>query len=442
MEAMLQCVGNLALKVVWDRMREIAITGRQTGTSMEIYEPVRGELRVRVVPAAFQIVATHQKGVSVVKMPVSRISLITLPGFDEARNKYFPLAIKVRNEEAITGAERAEIVRLLRPLSERERQAAAEQAVSLVLKLFDGKELTDIDMAQAKDLMLRSLWQQFGEISVGLVERVFPELQSVKSVERLLDRTSLTTESRNATLVPAPTEAEVRELGIEINSLLQKARDWTTSDPENQILDHLLRPLVNDRLRELDRQMENLSLKPTTNSSAVPSYQEFDLNLRQSLYLVELQTQWREEFQKWKKSIPRYGVIIDEWFSEPDVISNVVRRFRGVREALGEPQLRDSRDRNFLDIFLVLKKYITDSNFTDGEENLMLERIPTDLAALGYILFDQRSILSARNQRLSLSESLSLNLMEHDFVSRYMSWYNTVPVRTLALNSINYHTPN
>lgn len=436
MEAVLQCVGNLALRVAWDRMREIAITGRQTGTSMEIYEPVRGELRIRGVPAAFQTVATDQKGASVVKMPVSRVSFITLPGFDEARNEYFPLAAKVRNEEAITGAERAEIVRLLRPLSEREQQAAAEQAVSLALKLFDGKELTDIDMAQAKDLILRSLWQQYGKISVGLVERVFPELQFLKSVERLLDRTSLTTGKRNATLVPAPAEAEVRELGIEINSLLQKARDWTISDAENQILDHLLRPLVNDRLRELDRQMENLTLKPTTNGSAVPSYQEFDPNPGQSLYLIELQTQWREEFQKWKKSIPGSGVIIDEWFSEPDVISNVVRRFRGVREALSEPPLRDSRDRNFLNIFQVLKKYITDSNFSDGEDKLMLERMPTDLAALRDILFDQRRIWSSRNRKLSLCESLSLNLMERDFVSRYMSWYNTVPVRTPALNSI------
>jgi hypothetical protein len=436
MEAILQCVGNLALKVVWDRMREIATTGRQTGISMEIYEPLRGELRIRLVPAASQSVATDQKDATAVKMPVSRVSLITLPGFDETRNKYFPLAAKVRNEEAITGAERAEIIRLLRPMSERERQEAAEQAVSLVLKLFDGKKLTDIDMAKAKELMLRSLWQQFGKISVGLVERVFPELQSVKSVETLLDRTSLPTGKRNATLVPAPTEAEVRELVIEINSLLQKFRDGAISDSENQILDHLLRPLVNDRLRELDRQMENLSLKPTTNGSAVPSYQEFDLNPRQSLHLVELQTQWREEFPKWKKTIPRYGVIVDEWFSEPDVISNVVRRFRGIREAPSESQLHDARDRNPLEIFEVLKKYLTNSNFTDGEGKLMLERIPTDLAALRDVLFDRRRILNARNRRLSLSESLSLNLMEHDFVSRYMAWYNTVPVRTLALNSI------
>jgi hypothetical protein len=104
-------------------------------------------------------------------------------------------------------------------------------------------------------------------------------------------------------------------------------------------------------------------------------------------------------------------------------------RYRAVREALSHPQVHDPRTQNPLEIFLTLKRYITDSTFSDIEGKLFLERLPDDIAGLRDVLFRSRRDLEARNRRLSLSESLSLNLLEHVFVTRYMAWYNAVPVR-------------
>jgi hypothetical protein len=224
-------------------------------------------------------------------------------------------------------------------------------------------------------------------------------------------------------------------VGTEINSLLQKFRDWTISEQEDKILDYLLRPLVDDRLRELDKQMKGLDLvSRSADRSTIQPYQGGELNPRQSIHLVELLTQWSREFEKWKTNLPRYGVIIDEWFSEPDVIPNVMSRYRAVRENLRRSLEHDLKDQEPLEIFLILKRYITDCAFTDDGGKLMLERLPADVASLRDVLFNRKQNLSARNRRLSLSESLSLNLLEHDFVSSYMAWYNAVPVRIFILN--------
>jgi hypothetical protein len=435
MNAILQCVENLGLKTIWERLRQIAGSGRRTGQSFEIYEQLRGDLRIRLKSADSPAGSEDEDdGIEVIR-PISKVSAIVIPGIDEAKSEYLLLAEKVRSGVNLRESERAEIVRHFQPLSDKERVAETEAEIILILKVFDGKQLTDSEEMQARELMLRSLWQQFAKDSADLVERACPELRSARSVESVLNQvTPPTATQRPPSLRPAPTEAEVREVGTEINNLLQKFRDGTISEQEDKILDYLLRPLVDDRLRELDKQMKGLDLvSRSADRSTIQPYQGGELSPRQSIHLVELLTQWSREFEKWKTNLPRYGVIIDEWFSEPDVIPNVMSRYRAVRENLRRSLELDLKDQEPLEIFLILKRYITDCAFTDDGGKLMLERLPADVASLRDVLFNRKQNLSARN-RLSLSESLSLNLLEHDFVSSYMAWYNAVPVRIFILN--------
>jgi hypothetical protein len=428
--AILKCVEDLALKTVWERLRQLARSGRRTGTSIEIYEQLRGELRIRLKSADSPATSDDESGTANVARPISKVSDILIPGLSDARAEFVPLAEKLRHGHNITDEERAKIVQHFQ-LSENDHPTEIEDAIVLILKVFDGKPLTDVEQAHAKKLMLRFLWRNFANVSPEVVERACPELRPVIPVEALLDPVRAPGAIHTAPpLSPAPTEAEVREVGIELNNLLQKFRDATISDQEDRVLDYLLRPLGNPRLRELDRQIENLALiSRSADANTIPPYIDTGLNPRQSVHLVELQTQWAREFEKWKANLPRYGVIFDEWYSEPDVIPSVMRRYRAVREALSHPQVHDPRTQNPLEIFLTLKRYITDSTFSDIEGKLFLERLPDDIAGLRDVLFRSRRDLEARNRKLSLSESLSLNLLEHVFVTRYMAWYNAVPVR-------------
>jgi hypothetical protein len=175
------------------------------------------------------------------------------------------------------------------------------------------------------------------------------------------------------------------------------------------------------------------------------------LNARQGLLCVELQNQWQKEFQKWKAALTRSGVVIDKWFYEPDAISNVVARFRELKEAVKrEPALLRSTNsglnvphRQILqDVFSSLKRYVTESDFTDAEGRLMLGHLPTYLAKLRDTLFDHRRILNAQKELLSLSKSVSLNLSEHEFIDRYMAWYNSVMVSTPVLDHLKLHLIN
>ena len=435
MVAILQCVENLALKTVWERLRQIARKGRRTGTSIEIYEQLRGDLRIRLKSPESPATTEDEGNATQMQRPILKISGIKIPGLDEARTQFVPLAEKVRNGHNLMDSERADIARHFQQASDSDQIAETEEAIVLVLKVFDGTQLTDVEELHARELMLKFLWQHFADTSADLVQRACPKLRSVLSVETLLDQATHSAVQSTPPLSPAATEAEVKEVGTEINNLLQKSRDGAISDHEDHLLDYLLRPLGNARLRELDRQIERLTLlSKSTDDSTIPPYRDHGLNARQSIHLVELQSQWWREFEKWKTNLPRYGVIIDEWFSEPDVIHNVMRRYRSVREALRHSQVHDPKIKDPLQIFLILKTYITDSSFSDSDGKLLLQRIPPDIAALRDVLFESRRTLEARNQRLNLSESLSLNLLEHTFVSRYMAWYNAVPVRMLTLN--------
>ena len=435
MVAILQCVENLALKTVWERLRQIARKGRRTGTSIEIYEQLRGDLRIRLKVPESPTTSEDEGNAARVQRPISKVSGIKIPGLNEARNQFLPLAEKVRNGHNLTDSERTEISRHFQQLPDNEQIAETEEAIVLVLKVFDGAQLTDAEQLHARELMLKFLWQHFANTSADLVERACPELRSVVSVENLLDQTTpqLSVQS-TPPHSPAPTEAEVREVGTEINNLLQKFRDTTISSYEDRLLDYLLRPLGNARLRELDRQIESLTLiSKATDRGMIPPYRDHGLNARQSVHLVELQTQWSREFEKWKRNLPRYGVIIDKWFSEPDVIPNVMKRYRSVRGALSHSQVHNPQIK--LDVFLILKRYITDSSFSDGDGKLMLQRLPPDIASLRDLLFESRRTLEAHDRKLSLSENLSLNLLGHVFVSRYMAWYSAVPVSILTLNA-------
>lgn len=423
--AIIQCVEDLAFQAIWARLKSIATKEGKTGVAMEIYEPQRGELRIRLQPLKSRDISKGEGD-----LPKQKPALM-IPCIDEARLEFVPLAKKVQDGLNLTGAERAEISRQFIPLSEKDRVAEIEQVIGLVLKAYDGTQLTDTEEAQAKPFLLKSLWQNFERICPRLVERACPGLKYGTSMEGFLDLVTPGFIRQPTTLppYPAPTEAEVREVGTEINNLLQKFRDGTILDNENHVLDNLLRPLVNHRLRELGRQMDGLALITTsTDRNPIPSYESHQLNSQQSLYLLELQTQWAVEFEKWKTNLPGYGVIIDEWYSEPDVVPNVISRYRAVRDALGDPPEHTPKIQESREMFLILKRYITDSTFTDKDGNLMLERLPADVASLRDVLFDRRETLNAQNRRLSLSESLSLNLLEHEFVTRYLTWYNAVPV--------------
>lgn len=436
MISILECVENLAIQAIWERLRQTATSSRQTGISIEIYEQLRGELRIREKSADTSFILEDEDESIEARRSITPVSGIVIPGCTEAMEEYLPLAEKVRNGQIISESEQGEIIRHIRPRSERIQAADSQQAIDLVLKVHDGGKLTDSEEALAKEYILRGLWQHFTRVSSELVERACPELKCPKPANGLMDQNiPPATAQRISPLDPAPTEAEIREVGTEINNLLQKFRDGTITIEEDQVLDYLLRPMVNDRLRELDRQIRGLSLMPKfADHSMIPPYQECDLNPRQSLHLVELQTQWEREFEKWKVNLPAYGVIVDEWFSEPDVIPNVFKRYGEVRETINRPQEHYPEYKDPHEILLILKRYITDSSFTDDGGKLMLDRVPVPIAALRNELFQRRQTLNARNQRPSLSESLSLNLLEHDFVSEYMAWYNAVPVRYMLSN--------
>jgi hypothetical protein len=444
MISILQCVENLTVKSIWERLRHVASTSRRTGHSIEIYEQLRGELRIREKLVTAPPVSEADDDAAEVKHSDSRISDIVIPGYEKAIEEYVPVAEKVINGQVISESERGDIVRYILPRSDKDQLADVEETTKLVLKVSDGAKLTLSEQTIAAELMLRRLWQHFAKVSAESLERACPELKHPNPVDSLLDQiVTPATVQRLPPLGPAPTEAEVREVGTEINNLLQKFRDGTISGEEHLVLDYLLRPMVNDRLRELDREIGRLCVPPkSADNSKLQSYQANNLNPRQSLHLVELQTQWAREFEKWKINLPAYGVIIDEWFSEADVIPNIIKRYGEVREILNRPQEHNLQEKGSQEIFPILKRYITDSTFNDDDGKLLLERLPAAIAAQRDALFHRREILDARNRNLSLSESLSLSLLEHAFVSEYMAWYNAVPVGipVLGLRGVEWLT--
>lgn len=432
--ALLDCVRHKFLKSIWKALRQIATKSRETGTVIEIYEPLRGELRIRVVTADTQAAADDESDTSDVKMLVPKESLTNLPGFDEAKAEYLQLVEKLQ-AGTMTAKERTKIKRLLNPLSETELSAQDTETGDLMSKYFDGEAWSDTETAHAKELILRSLWQQFGRNSGGVVERTFPELSSKKSLETLLESTR---HQRPPLNDRPPTEAEVREMGIVINNLLQKNWKGKITQTETTTLDYLLRPFVNDRLRELDRQMETLNLKPSATDQETTPYQEDpDLNARQSLHLIELESQWAREFPTWKSQIPEFGLIINEWACDPDTLFEAARRFRVIRQAPNF-QLPVTSDRNDPEIFSVLKKYIIDSTFTDKEGNLMLDQLPADVAASRDAFFKRRAAVVAQTDEPRLKVGVSMNMLKHKFVMKYMTWYNALPVMTPLQVIINW----
>lgn len=450
MAIIVRCMEILALKIIWERLKEAATRG--TGASIQIFEPVRGELRIRLVSAESVDAMENKAGTSQAKPPLPMVFVFSLPQFNQAKNEYLQLSAKARRGAHLTVRERAELLRLLKPVPKEEQQKQMKEAVKLVRKVFEGKELAAEESRNAKEIMSRILWQQSGKVSADVAERVFPELRPLRSIQNLLSPIVPGTVQTNPALEAEPTEAEIRELGIELNTLLRRTRNRTITDQEGRILDYILRPLITDNLRGLNEQIINSSsTRRRPGRVIVGSHPDGILNARQGLLYVELQNQWQKEFQKWKAALTKSGVVIDKWFYEPDDISNVVARFRELKEAIKrEPALLRSTNsglngphRQILqDVFSSLERYVTESDFTDAEGRLMLGHLPTYLAKLRDTLFDHRRILNAQKELLSLSKSVSLNLLEHEFIDRYMAWYNSVMVSTPVLDHLKLHLIN
>jgi hypothetical protein len=301
------------------------------------------------------------------------------------------------------------------------------------------------------ETFLKRLWRTYAALSPDLIEREFPELKAEETIETFLERTSPGTLQTDTVpiLVPPMTKEEVIELTVDVNNLLNRFKDGTINANENGVLDTLIRPLANGRLDELETRMATLitgststkEKKPITTKRELPLLQEVEhLNATESLLFMELKEQWEEEYQEWKKKLPRCGIIVDEWLQDEDAVSIVVGLYRDIKLALkdGPPLSPIKAEFTLCDrrcaymVFSVIKKFLLDPvNFRDEEGWLMLDRLPNDLATSLERLKQLKTDVYIRNQQLSLSELISKNAIEYEFVHRYLTWYNSIPVRNL-----------
>jgi hypothetical protein len=440
------------LQGIWGDLRSVISLKSRKG-SIEVFEPLRGELQFRYVPES------RLEGADNESMTGSDISLTpeplatVFPQYHEARMEYHRLVHQLieSGSQSLHSSVRSQLLRFLKPQTDQQQQDDLTEILVLFQKVTGLDQLSEVQGHWLMETFLKRLWRTYAALSPDLIEREFPELKAEETIETFLERTSPGTLQTDTVpiLVPPMTKEEVIELTVDVNNLLNRFKDGTINANENGVLDTLIRPLANGRLDELETRMATLitgststkEKKPITTKRELPLLQEVEhLNATESLLFMELKEQWEEEYQEWKKKLPRCGIIVDEWLQDEDAVSIVVGLYRDIKLALkdGPPLSPIKAEFTLCDrrcaymVFSVIKKFLLDPvNFRDEEGWLMLDRLPNDLATSLERLKQLKTDVYIKSQQLSLSELISKNAIEYEFVHRYLTWYNSIPVRNL-----------
>jgi hypothetical protein len=249
------------------------------------------------------------------------------------------------------------------------------------------------------------------------------------SIEALLNRRLSGSAPRSRPpLVGPPSAFEVKELEIEIDNLLMRERSGRIEYVERLELNYLLRALLSPRLRYLKQRIDALEAARAN---------EDGLSLARSIALVDATKQFEPQFRQFKKDMPPFGVILDEWFSTSEAIAEACSRARLWKEATKKDdgtysfpatsrQIEDTDLATLHGIYDTLKPYVEAGcvGLEQTEDQLLLRFMPQQLISL------KEQIGAQENSQTTpgLAQSARLQNMKNEFIEFYLGWFASLTV--------------
>ena len=414
------------------------------------------ELRiVEVCPETFDIMlapldspgaARYQTMLESVMEEARRFAGVEIGQLKDARRKFFPLALKVRNVNnlsapPLTEEERKLVENLLQPLSENSIALMEEEITTLLQRRSSMGGLERPDQRNLTELFVKQLWYMWATMNPEIRDSVLEKVQNPDPIGVLLKPMLPGAKPRPHQTIDPPTEADIVDLEIMMNNLLAKFRDGTL-DPERegQKLDYLLQPLMDPSLMNLINQIVSLQWKAVSPAG---------LTTNENLKLTEFMSQFGTQFLQWKIDISGFGVLLDKWWWDPEAIQQVFENAWKWKEAtkdtpydtdtqsnvgsvshvtppLSMQVIEDDTLRHQFEVRQLLNQFAEEFEGIQYDR-LLLAHMDAPLAELYQEIQELRD--SAANGPLTLEESLRLREATGDFVRDHMAWYSGLEVR-------------
>ncbi|KAE9366693.1 hypothetical protein N431DRAFT_77764 [Stipitochalara longipes BDJ] len=232
-------------------------------------------------------------------------------------------------------------------------------------------------------------------------------------------------------LVIPPSEADIKAVEIEINNLIRAVKSNPVDKELGEKLCYLLRALLPPRLRFLKSRIEILDAQYLARDG---------LGIMDSLQFADAQKQFEPLFQLWQQSITGLGIVLDNWLSTPEAISEVCSRARqwrvfnfGPDSGIISDKLEDGDVQQCQEIYAAFRRFV-EYGCQDGDgvdDQILLRSTPADVRY--QIKQIQKRILLAQevtNDEKKTQYAMVLHTLQVQLMKSYMRWLTSLtPMR-------------
>lgn len=360
-------------------------------------------------------------------------------GFQKHKQLFYDIAVKIRLGDPLSTSERLTVEEYFQPqLKYRDIIVdICEHVDTIVIAVRNGVDVSTLPnvmhiKTQFIKMETKLIWHRWLYDYQNLAAKFGERCHVIGPIENLLVRrlAGSTRDPSGPAVIPPPKQAEIKQVEIEVNNLLNREKKGTATPQELSELEYLLFALLPPKLRTWRSRLEFQEKKYLTLDG---------LDATDTLEFLGRETGFKSLWDEFKAAIPVYGILLtSNWYSYT-AICELCSRARTWKEntqnsdgTFNYPATDDTIEDYSIRIWRhqanLLAKHVNTVWTDDLKKVFLWDSMPQELHYLKQYLQDQTAGIDLLPAPLDFTLTSNFLLRRNHFIVKYMEWFSTFSV--------------